>query len=111
MHCCNVLVSHFLLLTNDISAHTSGHIAHPIPLPPSYLPTWIMPPIIFIDEIDAVDRQCGDGYDAGNDEREQTVNQILIEMDNFEGVITIAATSCVNILDQVVLRQIPNDDN
>ncbi|KAL7576011.1 hypothetical protein ACA910_000798 [Epithemia clementina (nom. ined.)] len=65
------------------------------------------PCIIFIDEIDAVGRQRGAGYAGGNDEREQTVNQILVEMDGFDGnpgVITIAATNRVDILDQALLR-------
>lgn len=65
------------------------------------------PCIIFIDEIDAVGRQRGAGYAGGNDEREQTVNQILVEMDGFDGnpgIITIAATNRVDILDQALLR-------
>jgi len=65
------------------------------------------PCIIFIDEIDAVGRQRGAGYAGGNDEREQTVNQILVVMDGFDGnpgVITIAATNRVDILDQALLR-------
>merc|ERR1719198_2038949 len=65
------------------------------------------PCIIFIDEIDAVGRQRGAGFAGGNDEREQTINQILTEMDGFEGnagVITIAATNRVDILDQALLR-------
>ncbi|CAJ1942572.1 unnamed protein product [Cylindrotheca closterium] len=65
------------------------------------------PCIIFIDEIDAVGRQRGAGYAGGNDEREQTVNQILVEMDGFDGnpgVITIAATNRVDILDSALLR-------
>lgn len=65
------------------------------------------PCIIFIDEIDAVGRQRGAGYAGGNDEREQTVNQILVELDGFEGnpgVITMAATNRVDILDQALLR-------
>lgn len=64
------------------------------------------PCIIFIDEIDAVGRQRGAGS-RGNDEREQTVNQILVEMDGFDGnpgIITIAATNRVDILDQALLR-------
>ena len=67
------------------------------------------PCIIFIDEIDAVGRQRGAGYAGGNDEREQTVNQILVEMDGFDGnpgVITIAATNRVDILDQALLRPV-----
>jgi cell division protease FtsH len=65
------------------------------------------PCIIFIDEIDAVARQRGSGMAGGNDEREQTVNQILVEMDGFDGnpgVITIAATNRIDILDQALLR-------
>ena len=65
------------------------------------------PCIIFIDEIDAVGRQRGAGYAGGNDEREQTVNQILVELDGFEGnpgVITIAATNRIDILDKALLR-------
>mmetsp|Transcript_72597 Transcript_72597/g.201258 ORF Transcript_72597/g.201258 Transcript_72597/m.201258 type:complete len:674 (+) Transcript_72597:139-2160(+) len=65
------------------------------------------PCIIFIDEIDAVGRQRGAGYAGGNDEREQTVNQILVEMDGFDGnpgVITIAATNRIDILDSALLR-------
>jgi cell division protease FtsH len=65
------------------------------------------PCIIFIDEIDAVGRQRGSGMSGGNDEREQTINQILVEMDGFDGnpgVITIAATNRVDILDQALLR-------
>ena len=65
------------------------------------------PCIIFIDEIDAVGRQRGTGMSGGNDEREQTINQILVEMDGFDGnpgVITIAATNRVDILDSALLR-------
>jgi len=65
------------------------------------------PCIIFIDEIDAVARQRGGGQGGGNDEREQTINQILVEMDGFDGnpgIITIAATNRVDILDQALLR-------
>jgi len=65
------------------------------------------PCIIFIDEIDAVGRQRGAGFAGGNDEREQTVNQILVEMDGFDGnpgIITIAATNRIDILDQALLR-------
>merc|ERR1712159_937082 len=65
------------------------------------------PCIVFIDEIDAVGRQRGAGYAGGNDEREQTVNQILVEMDGFDGnpgIITIAATNRIDILDQALLR-------
>jgi cell division protease FtsH len=65
------------------------------------------PCIIFIDEIDAVGRQRGAGYAGGNDEREQTVNQILVEMDGFDGnpgIITIAATNRLDILDKALLR-------
>ena len=65
------------------------------------------PCIIFIDEIDAVGRQRGAGFAGGNDEREQTINQILVEMDGFDGnpgIITIAATNRVDVLDQALLR-------
>mmetsp|Transcript_28067 Transcript_28067/g.56040 ORF Transcript_28067/g.56040 Transcript_28067/m.56040 type:complete len:669 (+) Transcript_28067:36-2042(+) len=65
------------------------------------------PCIIFIDEIDAVGRQRGAGFAGGNDEREQTLNQILTEMDGFEGnpgVIVIAATNRVDVLDNALLR-------
>ena len=65
------------------------------------------PCIIFIDEIDAVGRQRGAGFAGGNDEREQTVNQILVEMDGFDGnpgIITIAATNRIDILDVALLR-------
>ena len=65
------------------------------------------PCIIFIDEIDAVGRQRGAGFAGGNDEREQTLNQILVEMDGFDGnpgIITIAATNRVDVLDQALLR-------
>jgi cell division protease FtsH len=60
------------------------------------------PCIIFIDEIDAVGRQRGAGLGGGNDEREQTLNQLLVEMDGFEGttgVIVIAATNRPDVLD------------
>lgn len=65
------------------------------------------PCIIFIDEIDAVGRQRGVGIGGGNDEREQTLNQMLTEMDGFEGnsgVIVIAATNRADVLDQALLR-------
>ncbi|MCK5848857.1 MAG: ATP-dependent zinc metalloprotease FtsH [Caldisericia bacterium] len=65
------------------------------------------PSIIFIDEIDAVGRQRGSGLGGGHDEREQTLNQILVEMDGFEsnsGVIIIAATNRPDILDPALLR-------
>ncbi len=65
------------------------------------------PCIIFIDEIDAVARQRGTGMGGGHDEREQTLNQILVEMDGFsvsEGIIVIAATNRVDILDPAILR-------
>jgi len=65
------------------------------------------PCIIFMDEIDAVGRQRGGGASGGNDEREQTLNQILVEMDGFDGnpgIITIAATNRVDILDSALLR-------
>jgi len=65
------------------------------------------PCIIFMDEIDAVGRQRGGGMSGGNDEREQTLNQILVEMDGFDGnpgIITIAATNRVDVLDSALLR-------
>lgn len=65
------------------------------------------PCIVFIDEIDAVGRQRGAGIGGGNDEREQTLNQILTEMDGFQGntgVIVIAATNRVDVLDAALLR-------
>jgi cell division protease FtsH len=79
------------------------------------------PCIIFIDEIDAVGRHRGAGMGGGNDEREQTLNQMLVEMDGFEaseGVIIIAATNRPDVLDPALLRpgrfdrqiQIPNPD-
>jgi cell division protease FtsH len=65
------------------------------------------PCIIFIDEIDAVGRTRGGGYGGGNDEREQTLNQLLVEMDGFEGnegVIVIAASNRPDVLDQALMR-------
>ncbi|HJW56291.1 MAG TPA: ATP-dependent zinc metalloprotease FtsH [Burkholderiaceae bacterium] len=65
------------------------------------------PCIIFIDEIDAVGRQRGTGMGGGNDEREQTLNQLLVEMDGFEvnsGVIVVAATNRADVLDKALLR-------
>ncbi|MDO5336871.1 MAG: ATP-dependent zinc metalloprotease FtsH [Eubacteriales bacterium] len=65
------------------------------------------PCIIFIDEIDAVARQRGTGMGGGHDEREQTLNQLLVEMDGFavnQGIIVIAATNRVDILDPAILR-------
>ena len=65
------------------------------------------PCIIFIDEIDAVARQRGTGVGGGHDEREQTLNQLLVEMDGFgvnEGIIVMAATNRVDILDPAILR-------
>ena len=79
------------------------------------------PCIVFIDEIDAVGRHRGAGYGGGNDEREQTLNQLLVEMDGFEaneGVILLAATNRPDVLDPALLRpgrfdrqvQVPNPD-
>jgi cell division protease FtsH len=65
------------------------------------------PCIIFIDEIDAVGRQRGSGVGGGNDEREQTLNQMLVEMDGFEGnegIIVVAATNRPDVLDSALLR-------
>ncbi|MBD2624280.1 ATP-dependent zinc metalloprotease FtsH [Microcystis flos-aquae FACHB-1344] len=65
------------------------------------------PCLVFIDEIDAVGRQRGVGYGGGNDEREQTLNQLLTEMDGFEGntgIIVIAATNRPDVLDSALLR-------
>ena len=65
------------------------------------------PAIVFIDEIDAVGRQRGTGLGGGHDEREQTLNQLLVEMDGFavnEGVVVLAATNRVDILDPALLR-------
>ena len=67
----------------------------------------IAPAIIFIDEIDAVGRKRGSGLGGGHDEREQTLNQLLVEMDGFdrtEGVIVLAATNRADILDPALLR-------
>ena len=66
-----------------------------------------MPCIVFIDEIDAVGRQRGAGLGGGNDEREQTLNQLLVQMDGFEandGIIIMAATNRADILDPALLR-------
>ena len=65
------------------------------------------PAIVFIDEIDAVGRHRGAGLGGGHDEREQTLNQLLVEMDGFsinEGVIVMAATNRRDILDPALLR-------
>ena len=67
----------------------------------------VAPAIIFIDEIDAIGRKRGSGMGGGHDEREQTLNQLLVEMDGFtrtEGVIVLAATNRVDILDPALLR-------
>jgi cell division protease FtsH len=79
------------------------------------------PCIVFVDEIDAVGRHRGAGYGGGNDEREQTLNQLLVEMDGFEaneGVILIAATNRADVLDPALMRpgrfdrqiNVPNPD-
>lgn len=65
------------------------------------------PCLVFVDEIDAVGRQRGTGVGGGNDEREQTLNQLLVEMDGFEtnsGVVIIAATNRADVLDEALLR-------
>jgi cell division protease FtsH len=65
------------------------------------------PCIVFVDEIDAVGRSRGTGIGGGNDEREQTLNQLLTEMDGFEGntgIIVVAATNRADILDNALLR-------
>ena len=65
------------------------------------------PCIVFIDEIDAVARRRGTGMGGGHDEREQTLNQMLVEMDGFgvnEGIIVMAATNRVDILDPAIMR-------
>ncbi|MFS6554869.1 AAA family ATPase, partial [Parabacteroides distasonis] len=65
------------------------------------------PCIVFIDEIDAVARRRGTGMGGGHDEREQTLNQLLVEMDGFgvnQGIIVMAATNRVDILDPAILR-------
>ena len=65
------------------------------------------PCIVFIDEIDAVGRQRGAGMGGGNDEREQTLNQLLTEMDGFEGnsgIIIVAATNRPDVLDSALMR-------
>lgn len=65
------------------------------------------PCLVFVDEIDAVGRQRGTGVGGGNDEREQTLNQLLVEMDGFEinsGVVVIAATNRADVLDEALLR-------
>ena len=65
------------------------------------------PCIVFIDEIDAVARRRGTGMGGGHDEREQTLNQMLVEMDGFgvnQGIIVMAATNRVDILDPAIMR-------
>ena len=67
----------------------------------------VAPCIIFIDELDAVGRQRAQGMGMGNDEREQTINQLLTEMDGFEGnpgIIVLAATNIPEVLDKALLR-------
>ena len=67
----------------------------------------VVPAVVFIDEIDAVGRQRGAGLGGGHDEREQTLNQLLVEMDGFtsnEGVVVLAATNRADILDPALLR-------
>ncbi|MDH5546815.1 MAG: ATP-dependent zinc metalloprotease FtsH [Gammaproteobacteria bacterium] len=67
----------------------------------------VAPCIVFIDEIDAVGRKRGAGYGGGNDEREQTLNQLLVEMDGFEGnegIVVVAATNRPDVLDNALLR-------
>ena len=67
----------------------------------------VAPAVVFIDEIDAVGRQRGAGLGGGHDEREQTLNQLLVEMDGFsanEGVVVLAATNRADILDPALLR-------
>ena len=67
----------------------------------------ISPCVIFIDEIDAVGRQRGAGFNSGNDEREQTLNQLLTNMDGFNkttGIIVLAATNRADILDSALTR-------
>ena len=74
--------------------------------PPSFLQE-NAPCIVFVDEIDAVGRVRGTGVGGGNDEREQTLNQLLTEMDGFEGntgIIVVAATNRADILDPALLR-------
>ena len=79
----------------------------------TFAPIWlnrskkIAPAIVFIDEIDAVGRRRGAGLGGGHDEREQTLNQLLVEMDGFqknEGVIVLAATNRQDILDPALMR-------
>jgi len=94
-----------------ISGRTSSKCLSALALPASATcsnrPRRNAPCIIFIDEIDAVGRHRGAGLGGGNDEREQTLNQLLVEMDGFEaneGVILIAATNRPDVLDPALLR-------
>ena len=99
-----------------------GFTSSPSPAPTLWSSTWAWasrvrdlfdqakknaPAIVFIDEIDAVGRQRGAGLGGGHDEREQTLNQLLVEMDGFgnnEGVVVMAATNRQDILDPALLR-------
>ena len=81
--------------------------AHPVFVTCSNRAKQNSPCIIFVDEIDAVGRQRGAGMGGGHDEREQTLNQLLVEMDGFSdrsGIILIAATNRPDILDPALLR-------
>ena len=89
----------------SILRHVADHFAHCLGIPVQAKEN--APCIVFVDEIDAVGRSRGTGVGGGNDEREQTLNQLLTEMDGFEGntgVIVIAATNRADILDNALLR-------